>query len=217
MFPLTFTEDPTSVPDLASATDATQPLLAALEKYHAANGLYPTTLNHLTAAHLPSTGGRNGFLYSARSEDWVYQSDTCVAREKQLHGWILKETKEYQREVDGVKEECVTHYRYYQLQSGDFPRDVQTQYIERWAYFDSQTRQTWQALLELSESIGLIERADVGMLVDKQPSCVERFAVEFQQVQLLHLVLQHAPGSSGCQALRLFQQRAHHHDVGGLG
>ena len=134
-------EDPTSAPDLAGATNAAQPLLEALEKYHADNGLYPTTLDHLTAAHLPSIGGRNGFLYSARSGDWVYKTDTCVAREKQLHGWILKETKEYQTDIDEFKQECVTGYRYYQIQSGDFPRDPQNQYIERWAYFDSQTRQ----------------------------------------------------------------------------
>jgi hypothetical protein len=135
-------EDPTSAPNLARATEAAQPLLEALEKYHADNGLYPATLDHLTTAHLPSLGGRHGFLYSARNGDWVFKSDTCAAREKQLHGWILKEVKEYQREIDEFKQECVTGYRYYQLQSDDFPRDAQTQhYIERWAYFDSKTRQ----------------------------------------------------------------------------
>ena len=73
--------DPTSAPDLAGATEAAQPLLEALEKYHADNGLYPATLDTLTEAHLPSLGGRHGFLYSARNADWVFKSDACDARE----------------------------------------------------------------------------------------------------------------------------------------
>ena len=134
--------NPTSQPDLVEATKAAQPLLEALEKYRADNGLYPTTLDNLTATHLPALGGRHGFLYSARNADWVYKSDACAAREKHLHGWILKEVTEYQREIDEFKQECVIGYRYYQLQSYDFPRDAQTQhYIERWAYFDSKTSQ----------------------------------------------------------------------------
>jgi hypothetical protein len=136
-------EDPTSAPDLAAATRAAQPVLEALEKYHAANGFYPVTLDQLTTAgfiaHLPEHGRRHGFLYSG---DWVYKSDACAAREKPLHGWILKEVKEYQRQIDEFKQERVTGYREYQLQSGDFPRAAQSQQnIERWAYFDSNTRQ----------------------------------------------------------------------------
>jgi hypothetical protein len=136
-------EDPTSAPDLAEATEAAQPVLDALEKYHAANGLYPVTLDQLTAAgftdRLPEHGRRRGFLYSG---NWVYKSDACAAREKQLHGWVLKEVKDYQQQIDAFKQECVTGYREYQLQSGDFPRGAQSQqYIERWAYFNSQTRQ----------------------------------------------------------------------------
>jgi hypothetical protein len=77
--------DPTSTTDLAAATETARPLLDALEKYHAENGLYPTTLDELTAAQIPSLRGR-GYLYSA-SGDWVYKSDACVAREKHLHGW----------------------------------------------------------------------------------------------------------------------------------
>jgi hypothetical protein len=137
---LKVSEDPTSAPGLAAAKEAAQPLLDALEKYHTDNGLYPTTLDNLTGANLPPVRVRHGYLYSAAG--WVYKSDTCAAREKQLHGWILKETKEYQREIDEFKQECVAGYRNYQLQSGDFPRDPQTQHaIERWAYFDSLTRQ----------------------------------------------------------------------------
>jgi hypothetical protein len=135
-------EDPTSAPDLAEATAAAQPVLEALEKYHAANGLYPVTLDQSTAAgftgHVPEHG-QHGFLYSG---DWVYKSDACAAREKQLHGWVLKEVKEYQQQIDEFKQECVTGYREYHLQSGDFPLNAQSQQnIERWAYFDSKTRQ----------------------------------------------------------------------------
>src|SRR5579863_1187067 len=92
----------------------------------------------LTGADLPPVRVRHGYLYSAAG--WVYRSDTCVEREKQLHGWILKENREYQKESDEFKQECVAGYRNYQLQSGDFPRDPQTQHdIERWAYFESHT------------------------------------------------------------------------------
>ena len=77
--------DPTSTPDLAAATETAQPLLDALEKYHGENGLYPTTLDQLPSSQLPSLRVR-GYLYSANSADWVYRSDTCVAREKHLHG-----------------------------------------------------------------------------------------------------------------------------------
>jgi hypothetical protein len=49
--------DPTSTTDLAAATETARPLLDALEKYHAENGLYPTTLDELTAAQIPSLRG----------------------------------------------------------------------------------------------------------------------------------------------------------------
>jgi hypothetical protein len=133
--------DPTSTPDLAAATETAQPLLDALVKYHAEKGLYPTTLDQLPSSQLPSLRVR-GYLYSARTTDWVYKSDDCVAREKHLHGsMVVKEVKPYQKEIDDFKHECLTGYRDYLLQSPDFPRDARTQYIERWAYFDSQTKQ----------------------------------------------------------------------------
>jgi hypothetical protein len=151
-------EDPTSASDLAEATAAAQPVLEALEKYHSANGLYPVTLDQLTAAgfsgHVPEHG-RHGFLYSG---DWVYKSDACAAREKQLHGWVLEEVKEYQQQINEFKLECVTGYREYKLQSGDFPLSAQSQQnIERWAYFDSKTRQWslgWCAVGRRNEETG---------------------------------------------------------------
>jgi hypothetical protein len=136
------TGDPTSAADLAGAKEAAQPLLDALDKYHAENGVYPTTLDQLTGAgfnaQLPAHG-RHGFLYSG---DWVYKSDACAARNKELHGWVMKEVKDYQRQIDEFKQECVAGYREYHLQSSDFPPDAQTQPpVERWAYFDSKTKQ----------------------------------------------------------------------------
>jgi hypothetical protein len=133
--------NPTSEPDLAQATEAAQPLLEALKKYRADNGLYPTALNQLTPAYLPSLSGLRGFRYSARRGDWVLKSDACAAREQSLRGWVLKEAKEYQKEVAEFKLECINGYHHYQLQSGDFPQDPQSNRLERWAYYDSQSNQ----------------------------------------------------------------------------
>ncbi len=132
-------EDPTSQTDLAAAKEAAQPLLDALEKYHAANGLYPASLGDLEDANAPSHHGRHDYLYSGT---WVFKSDPCKAREKELHGWIMKPNNEYQKRINDFKSDCVAGYRDYQLQSGDFPPDANAQHrIERWAHFDSQTKQ----------------------------------------------------------------------------
>lgn len=153
--------DPTSEPNLVEATKAAQPLLEALEKYRTNNGLYPTTLDHLTGAYLPSLGGLRSFRYSARRADWVFKFDSCAAREKSLRGWVLKEAKEYRREVAEFKLECITGYHYYQLQSGDFPQDAHTRHIERWAYYDSQAKQ-W-SLGWCSREAGKVHASEIGM------------------------------------------------------
>ncbi len=57
----------------------------------------------------------------------------------------------------------------------------------------------------LSEAIWLTNRADVRLFIDKHAARGERFAVNFQQVKFLDLVFQHTQGSSGSQALGLFQ------------
>jgi hypothetical protein len=135
---LRVTNDPTSQPDLVAATEQARPLINALEKYHADNGLYPATLDRLSPAYLPSPQTFHAFRYSARHSDWVFQSDACIVREKSLNGWVLQEVKAHQKEVAQFKQECLNGYRDYQLQSADFPQDVQSRYIERWAYYDSQ-------------------------------------------------------------------------------
>ena len=133
--------DPTSEPDLNAAKEKAEPWLQALEKYRADNGLYPVTLDQLSPRYFSAVGGPHSYRYSARHNDWVFKSDACVDREKSLHGWILKEAKEYHKEVTEFKLECVTGYRYYQLQSRDFPHDPRLLYIDRWAYYDSSNRQ----------------------------------------------------------------------------
>jgi hypothetical protein len=132
------TNDPTSQSDLVAATDRARPLVDALEKYRADNGLYPVTLDRLSPAYLPSLETPRSFRYSARHSDWVFQSDACIAREKSLQGWVLQEVKAHQKDVAQFKQECLTGYRDYQLQSADFPSDPQSRYLERWAYYDSQ-------------------------------------------------------------------------------
>ena len=133
--------NPTSEPDLNAAKEKAEPLLRALEKYRADNGLYPATLDQLSPEYFSSVVGPHSYRYSAHYNDWAFKSGECAEREKSLHGWILKEAKEYEKEVSEFKLECVTGYRYYQLQSRNFPHDPQLGYIDRWAYYDSSNRQ----------------------------------------------------------------------------
>ena len=132
------TNDATSQANLKAATNQGQPLVDALEEYRADNGLYPTTLNQLAPAYLPSLNGYAAFRYSARRSDWVYLSNACITRQKTLEGWVLREAKAYQQDVAQFKHDCLTGYRDFQLQSPDFAPDAQSRYLERWAYYDSQ-------------------------------------------------------------------------------
>lgn len=129
--------DSTSAAELSAAMEDAQPLVNALEKYYADNGLYPATLTQLAPAYLPSQLSFHPFRYSARHSDWVFQSDACVTREKSLRGWVLQEAKAYQNEVAQFKHDCISGYRDFQLQSPDFSPDGQSRYLERWAYYDS--------------------------------------------------------------------------------
>jgi hypothetical protein len=132
------TNDLSSQADLIAATEQVQPLVDALEKYRVENGLYPATLDRLSPAYLPYSQNFRAFRYSARHSDWVFQSDSCITREKGLNGWVLQEVKTHQKEVAQFKQECLSGYRDYQLQSADFPLEGQSRYVERWAYYDSQ-------------------------------------------------------------------------------
>jgi hypothetical protein len=135
---LRIADNPTSQADLEANRQQAQPLVDALEKYRADNGLYPTALSQLAPAYLPTLTGYSAFRYSARRSDWVYLSDACITREKTFEGWVLQEAKSYQQSVAQFKHECVTGYRDFQLQSPDFAPDAQSRYLERWAYYDSQ-------------------------------------------------------------------------------
>ena len=151
---LRVTNDPGSQPDLAAISDQAQPLVDALEKYRADNGLYPTTLDQLSPAYLPAQRILRGYRYSARHSDWVFYSDACLAREKTLHGWILQEAKAYQNEVAQFKRDCLSGFRDYQLQSPDFAPGAQSRYLERWAYYDSQPQHWTVGWCELVSSRG---------------------------------------------------------------
>jgi hypothetical protein len=133
--------DLASQASLAAAKQEAQPLLDALEKCRGDSGLYPPTSDKLVPAYLPSLRGIRMYRYSARSDDWVYKSDACADRRKSLYGWVLKEAKHFQKEVAGFKQDCLTGYRHYQLQSHNFPAGAQNPYTERWAYDDSLSRQ----------------------------------------------------------------------------
>ena len=133
--------DPASQANLAAAKREAQPLLDALERYRGDTGLYPPTLDKLVPAYLPSLQGIRIYRYSARRYDWVYKSDACADRRKTLDGWVLREAKQYQKEVADFKQDCLTGFRYYQLQSHNFLADAQNPYTERWAYYDSSSRQ----------------------------------------------------------------------------
>jgi hypothetical protein len=135
---LQVSKDPTSQLELSAAREEAGPLINALEKFHADNGLYPATLDRLSPGYLPAPANPHAFRYSARHSDWVFQSDACIVREKKLNGWILEPVKAYQKEVVQFKQECITGFRDYQLQSHDFPPDTASRAIERWAYYDSE-------------------------------------------------------------------------------
>jgi hypothetical protein len=147
--------DATSNADMLAAKEKAQPLIEALEKYRVDNGFYPTTLDSLNGKYLssekltsfrtalsPEPEGTRLFLYSAYQGERLHiKSDACAARGKSLQGWIMKPTKEYDQQVAQFNLDCVTGYRNYELQSGDFPPDSQSYRIERWAYYESQQKQ----------------------------------------------------------------------------
>jgi hypothetical protein len=132
-------KDSTSQSDLAAAKAKAEILLPALERYRGETGLYPISLDQLNGKYISSPV--RGFRYSARANDWVYKSDGCAEREKSLHGWIMKRTDEYNKEVAEFMSDCLSGYRYYQLQSRNFPRDGKNLDVDRWAYYDSSNRQ----------------------------------------------------------------------------
>ena len=134
---------PTSHADLGEAEQNAQPLLDALNKYHSANGVYPSSFDRLdlTAPDRESYG--QAYLYSGRRPDWIFKSDTCPAGEKKLHGWIMKSADKYASEVAQFKRDCIAGYREFQLQSPDFLRLGKSSSLDRWAYYDSFTKR-WE-------------------------------------------------------------------------
>lgn len=151
---------PTTQPNLLAAEQTAQPLLDALEQYRADHGLYPSQLRELAPVYLPSLQAARKYRYCAEPGDWVLKDSACAEREKALHGWVMKNAKEYEKEVMDFKQQCLTGYRYYQLESPRFPADVPTSSLTRWAHYDSSTRQWNVAWLSYSQST---HRATTGM------------------------------------------------------
>jgi len=128
--------DPNSETDLTAAQKNAQPLLDALEKYHADNGLYPASLKQLIPGYLATPDDLTSFRYSARHDDWIFQSDACLDQDKSPSQPILRQAK---HSANGARErDCLSGYREFQLQSADFPLAVGSRDQERWAYYDSQ-------------------------------------------------------------------------------
>jgi hypothetical protein len=90
--------DRTSALRLEAAKTEAQPLVDACAKYRADQGLYPPTLEQVTPAYLPASFGADRFRYSARRPDWTLKSEECAIRENRLHGLVMKEAAEYQKE-----------------------------------------------------------------------------------------------------------------------
>jgi len=129
--------NPGAEPNVTAAAEQAQPVIDALEKYRADNGLYPASLDRLSPGYLASTETLRGFRYSARRSDWVFQSDACLAREQVLE-WKLTGVKANRPQAARFADDCLSGFRDYQLQSPDFSHDGNSRYVERWAYYDSQ-------------------------------------------------------------------------------
>ncbi len=153
---VTLNNDAVIATNMVTAKETAQPLIEALENYRADNGSYPASLDSLTGKYLaaeqlkpfyaalfPKRGvATHLFLYSAYPYDRVIiKSDSCAARAKSLDGWIMEPKKEDQQQVAQFDLDCVTGYRNYELQSGDFFPASQSQHIERWAFYASQQKQ----------------------------------------------------------------------------
>jgi len=130
--------DPHSEFELAAAQKGAQPLLDALEKYRADNGLYPASLKQLTPGYLAPSEDLSAYRYSARHDDWILQSDACLGPEKNPGQPILQAAKHTPNTVSRAQHDCLSGYREYQLQSADFQQNAESQYLARWAYYDSQ-------------------------------------------------------------------------------
>lgn len=66
----------------------------------------------------------------------------------------------------------------------------------------------------LGKAVRLAYRAKVCLVANEISSRIQRLHVNFQQVTVLHFRFEKMCRSYGCKAAGLFQQRAHHDDVG---
>jgi hypothetical protein len=141
--------DPLIQSQFAEAVAVSEPLTAALEKYHRDHAFYPTSLTTLKDEYLRSLPARakagfgTGLLYSAAPQDHIYKTPECAARRSEFEGWIMKPTSELDREKADFISQCVVGFRQISLQSSDFHHDPQGGLgnVEQWAYYTSQSGQ----------------------------------------------------------------------------
>jgi len=170
--------DHNSEADLTAAQKRAQPLLDALEKYRADNGLYPTSLQQLTPGYLATREDLPSYRYSARHDDWIFQSDACLDRKQNGDdndpGQPILQPAKHTANADSHQRDCLSGYREYQLQSADFPVAVAFRYQERWAYYDSQPQYWtvgWCELVIAKETSR--ELATNGVCRERKPSTIK--------------------------------------------
>lgn len=117
-----------------------RPLLAALERYRADVGSYPTGFDRLTPKYLRNLADLPQFIYSAPESDWIAAGDGCAKRRDSLHRFALLTAAQRRAEADSYIAACVTGFRSFDLQSNDLPASGHIE-IERWAHYDSRGRQ----------------------------------------------------------------------------
>src|SRR5579864_147328 len=66
----------------------------------------------------------------------------------------------------------------------------------------------------LSETVWLADGADVGVMFNVAASCGQRPMVNFEQIKFSYLLIENAHRGFGSKAVRVFEHRAQHHDVG---
>lgn len=106
------TADPAVQPALAQAKTDAQPLLAALDAYHATNGFYPPSVSDLAVG---DANARN-YTYETYSINRVYKSLACAGQGKSLAGWH-KSPGAYKKQEAAFRSECLSGYSSFVLKS----------------------------------------------------------------------------------------------------
>lgn len=129
-------DDPVATTNLAAVRRLGQPIIAALDRFHAEHAMYPTTLDELGLTSTPP-----GFLYYPGLSASIYKSPECAARGPAALRWAdMMSIPSVRPQIRQFLAECVQGFRGFALQSADFPRPPNA--LERWAHYES-TSGTW--------------------------------------------------------------------------